>query len=123
MLQLFSGILVALVISDQPSSPKMPWVCVAKDKKGFALDPSGRPFVPWGLNYDHDHEGRLLEDYWEQEWAKVERDFRTMKKLGANVVRIHLQVAKFMDGPDKTNPKALALLERLLRLAEAEGLY
>ena len=24
----------------------MPWVAVSKDKKGFVLDPSGRPFVP-----------------------------------------------------------------------------
>ena len=30
-----------------------------------------------------------------------------MKKLGANVVRIHLQIGKFMDGPDKPNDKAL----------------
>ena len=46
-----------------------------------------------------------------------------MKKLGANVVRIHLQVGKFMDGPDKANAKALARLAKLLRLAEKEHLY
>jgi hypothetical protein len=50
----------------------MPWVQVAKDKKSFILEPSGTPFIPWGFNYDHDHEGRLLEDYWEKEWDKVE---------------------------------------------------
>ena len=51
---------------------EMPWVAVSKDKKGFILDPSGRPFVPWGLNYDHDDKGRLLEDYWDEEWPAVE---------------------------------------------------
>ena len=29
-----------------------------------------------------------------------------MKKLGANVVRIHLQLGKFMEAADKPNEKA-----------------
>jgi hypothetical protein len=49
----------------------MPWVVVAKDKKGFAFEPSGRPFVPWGFNYDHDAKGRLIEDYWDDGWPTV----------------------------------------------------
>jgi hypothetical protein len=100
-----------------------PLIVVAKDKKSFVLEPDGKEFAPWGFNYDHDAKGRLLEDYWEAEWAKVERDFRTMKKLGANVVRIHLQVGKFMESADRANEKALARLAKLLSLAEAEGLY
>src|SRR5207248_10322935 len=51
---------------------EMPWVQVSKDKKGFVLDPPGRPFVPWGFNYDHDEKGRLIEDYWKDEWPTVE---------------------------------------------------
>ena len=31
--------------------------------------------TPWGFNYDHDEAGRLIEDYWDAEWAKVEEDF------------------------------------------------
>ena len=58
---------------------EMPWVAVSKDKNGFVLDPSGRPFVPWGLNYDHDNKGRLLEDYWDDEWPTVEANFGQMK--------------------------------------------
>src|SRR3984893_5480605 len=46
-----------------------------------------------------------------------------MKKLGANVVRIHLQLGKFMDGPDKPNTKALDRLGKLLALAERLRLY
>jgi len=63
----------------------MPWVRVAEDKKGFVLEPSGRRFVPWGFNYGHDDRGRLIEDYWQKEWDKVEAHFAQMKKLGANV--------------------------------------
>jgi hypothetical protein len=102
---------------------EMPWVQVSKDKKGFVLDPSGRPFVPWGFNYDHDEKGRLIEDYWEGEWPKVEADFARMKKLGANVVRVHLQLGKFMNSTDKPNGKALDRLSKLVRLAESTGLY
>ncbi|HXG12627.1 MAG TPA: cellulase family glycosylhydrolase [Gemmataceae bacterium] len=102
---------------------EMPWVAVSKDKKGFVLEPSGRPFVPWGFNYDRDDKGRLIEDYWEDEWPTVEAHFGQMKQLGANVVRVHLQLGKFMDGPDQANAKALDRLGKLLELAERLRLY
>jgi hypothetical protein len=104
-------------------SKALPRVQVSRDKKAFVLEPSGRPFVPWGFNYDHDTQGRLLEDYWETEWPMVESHFAQMKKLGANVVRIHLQLGKFLDGPARPNPRALDRLSRLLGLAERLGLY
>jgi hypothetical protein len=107
----------------QPKPDEMPWVQVAKDRKGFVLEPSGHPFVPWGINYDHDDEGRLIEDYWEDEWPTVEAHFGQMKQLGANVVRVHLQLGKFMDGPDKPNEKALDCLGKLQELAERLRLY
>ena len=65
---------------------ELPWVRVAQDTRSFVRGSSGEPFVPWGFNYDHDENGRLLEDYWDKEWPKVEADFREMKQLGANVV-------------------------------------
>lgn len=104
-------------------SDEMPWVRVSKDKNGFVLTPSDRPFVPWGFNYDRDDKGRLLEDYWDAEWPMIESHFAQMKKLGANVVRIHLQFGRFMDAPDKPNEKALDRLSRLLKLAERQRLY
>ncbi len=115
--------LVVLAFATPLPAAEMPGVVVSKDKKGFALEPSGKKFSPWGFNYDHDEKGRLIEDYWADEWPKVETDFRSMKKLGANVVRIHLQLGKFMDAAAKPNEKSLALLKKLLTLAEAEGLY
>jgi hypothetical protein len=96
---------------------------VAPDKTGFVLIPSRESFIPWGFDYDHDEQGRLIEDYWESEWPKVEADFAQMKKLGANVVRIHLQFSKFVVGPQQTNPKALHRLSQLVDLAERLRLY
>lgn len=102
---------------------EMQWIEVATSKRSFSQRPNERLFVPWGFNYDHDAGGRLLEDYWEANWSDVEADFREMKALGANVVRIHLQVAKFMTGPEQPNDKALAQLAKLVALAEREKLY
>ena len=117
----FFPVLLLGVPTVQAKPDEMPWVAVSKDKKGFVLEPSGRPFMPWGFNYDHDDKGRLIEDYWEDEWPTVEAHFGQMKKLGANVVRIHLQLGKFMDGPDKPNGKALDRLGKLLGLAEKDA--
>src|SRR4029078_3705567 len=40
-----------------------PLIEVAKNRRGFVIADSGRPFVPWGFNYDHDERSRLIEDY------------------------------------------------------------
>lgn len=115
--------LVVYLTSVTGFAAEMPWVRVSEDRTGFVLDPSGKPFVPWGVNYDHDPKGRLIEDYWDDEWTTVERHFRQIKDLGANVVRVHLQLGKFMAAADRPNPAALDRLGKLLALAEREGLY
>ena len=103
------------VTAEDALGGEMQWVRVAHER--FVLSQSGHPFVPWGFNYDHDENGRLLEDYWEKEWGKVEADFGEMKKLGANVVRIHCQVSKFMTAAERPNEVNLDRLVRLATLA------
>jgi hypothetical protein len=101
-------------------------VRVSADGRGFILATSGQPFRVWGVNYDHDasgDNGRLLEDYWTDEWETVREDFQEIRDLGANVVRIHLQLGKFMDAPDTPNSDALSRLRQLLKLAEQSELY
>src|SRR5262249_24334624 len=120
---LLSCILCCLSLASDVRADEMPWVKVSKDKKSFTLELSGKKFIPWGFNYNHDDRGRLLEDYWVKEWDKVEIHFGQMKKLGANVVRIHLQLGKFMQGPEKPNKKALDHLTKLVVLAKKEHLY
>ncbi len=110
-------------VTAAPASSSLQWIKVAKDKRGFVGANAGRPFVPWGFNYDRDYKMRLLEDYWEAEWPTVVGDFREMKQLGANVVRVHLQFARFMEAADRPNQKALDRLGRLVALAEETGLY
>ena len=90
---------------------------------GFERVPSHDRFLPWGFNYDRDDQGHLIEDYWESDWPRVEGDFREMKALGANVVRVHLQFGKFMKSATEPDEKALERLGKLLTLAETTGLY
>jgi len=104
-------------------SPQLEWIKVSSNNKGFVQARSGKPFVVWGVNYDHDSGGALLEDYWRDDWKTVVEDFKEIKALGANVVRIHLQLGKCMKTaklPDEANLKQLA---KLLKLAERTGLY
>jgi hypothetical protein len=113
---LLTSLLLALAL---PAA--MPRVELAKDGQSFVLAPSGQSFVPWGLNYGH--HGKLIEDIWETDWPAIEKDWRDMKAMGANVVRVHLQYAKFMDAPDRPTSKAFDRLAKLLELSESTGLY
>jgi len=120
---LIPAFLLGIGVSPAHAADPLPWIVVSKDKTGFTEEQSGKKFTPWGFNYDHDSQGRLIEDYWSTEWPTVETHFGQMKKLGANVVRVHLQLGQFMEGPDKPNRKSLDQLGKLLALAEKERLY
>jgi hypothetical protein len=84
---------------------------------------SDEPFIVWGVNYDHDRRGRLIEDYWHDEWPIVVADFQEIKQLGANTVRVHLQLRKFMCAAERVHEGNLAKLADLVKLAEDTGLY
>ncbi|UCG60109.1 MAG: cellulase family glycosylhydrolase [Phycisphaerales bacterium] len=102
---------------------KLGLIRLSKDGTQFVSAESGDRFVAWGFNYDHDDAGRLLEDYWQEEWSVVVEDFNEMKDLGANLVRVHPQLGKFMEAADRPNKAALKQLGRLVDLAEKTGLY
>jgi len=107
-----------ILFSGQVFSSDVERIRISKDNFSFILEKSERAFIPWGFNYDHDEKGRLIEDYWGNEWDKVEEDFQEMKELSANVVRIHLQLGKFMLSPEKPNKSALRQLKKVLILAK-----
>jgi hypothetical protein len=119
----FTCFFLAVISPGIVACDEMEWVQVSGNGEGFTLEPSGAVFHPWGFNYDQDGQGNLLEDYWETDWAKVEKAFREMKQVEANVVRIHLQFGKFMKTADEPITSALDRLDRLVRLAERERLY
>jgi len=111
---------MVLFAADAPEV-KLERIAIAPDGKGFIGVDSKRPFRPWGVNYGN--EGRLMEDFWDTEWQTIEGDFREIREMGGNVVRVHLQFNRFMDAADKPNAKSFAQLTRMLRLAEQTGVY
>lgn len=107
----------------------MPRISVSADKTSFVAGDAKRSFAPWGFNYLGRFE-QLAEDDWETEegWQRIETDFAQMKRLGANVVRWHLQFETFMEaaetsGECKPRPAALARLKKLLAVARKNELY
>ncbi len=116
--------LLALTVKIPPAGANsLEHIRVSDDGSHFVRAKSGTRFVVWGVNYDHDDTGSLLDEYWIEDWDTVVEDFAEIKALGANCVRIHLQVGKFMLAPDRVSPQAIAQLKRLVRLAEETGLY
>jgi glutamate racemase len=105
------------------SEPPLPWIRVSDDKSHFTAGDDAKPFRPMGFNYDHDADGRLIEDYWHAEWDRVVDDFKDMHELGANVVRVHLQFGRFMKSPTEANAAELERLAKLLELAQQQRLY
>jgi hypothetical protein len=114
------AICAACATGPRGASTQLERICV--DGHHFVECTSRRPFAPRGFNYDHDRRFRLIEDYWDAEWPVVEADFGELRALGANTVRVHLQLARFLSGPQSPNAQALARLDALLSLAEREHL-
>ncbi len=99
------------------------WIKLDESGSHFVRSPSGNEFIVWGVNYDHNRSGRLIEDYWHSGFDTVREDFKEIKKLGANAVRIHLQLGRFMKTPKRANQAELKQLARVVELAETTGLY
>lgn len=95
----------------------------ASDGTHFVRADTSATFTAWGFNYDHDSSSRLLEDYWVDEWQTVLEDFLEMKMLGANAVRIHPQLGRFMKSPTEPDEASLAQLKRLVEYSQEIGLY
>jgi len=96
---------------------------ITEDK--LFLTSSGELFFPWGFNYTNPQIIGLIEDNWDSEntWAIIEEDFAEMKRYSANIVRIHLQLHRFMNNANTPNQSALQKLQRLVEVAEDAGLY
>ncbi len=124
LLTVFLLLLASISLTAAPAlAETLQPIRVSPDGTHFVRGEKGERFVVWGVNYDHDGSGRLLDEYWFDEWDTVVEDFREIKAMGANCVRVHLQLGKFMSGPDEANDRALRQLARLVELAEETGLY
>lgn len=110
-----------------PHQPRNGYARLVATAAGFFDETSMRRFVPWGLRLNLD--SKLLEDTWESNRFEVVSDFREIKRMGANTLRLMLQFERFVDPPSVGNPygtpneASLEDLIELVTLAEETGLY
>jgi hypothetical protein len=106
-------------IAEHPALQK---IRISSNGNDFILADSGEKFIPWGFNYLGTY-SRLIEEYWGEDWPSIERDFREMRKLGANVVRIHLQFGTYMTDLNTFDQSELKRLRKMLNLSRELGMY
>ena len=95
---------------------------LATGSLGF-LRPDGSRFVPFGLTYYRPGTG-WAPQVWKKFDAEATRaDFRRMKELGVNCVRVFLSYGSFYSEPGRLNPDGLARFDELLGIAATTGLY
>jgi len=119
---LFVGLVLFTGLSASADS-ELERIVISEDQTHFVSAASNTRFTPWGVNYDHNTEGQLLEEYWLDEWDATVEDFKEIKSLGGNVARVHLQVSAFMNSATETSQTSINQLKKLLILAEDTGLY
>ena len=99
----------------------------APSVQGAELTLAGEPFRVYGFNYigGADRMGtlRFFARPTPRRHDQIARDMSTARRLGANSLRIYLELFAFIDGADgRPRREALVALERVLREAEAVGL-
>lgn len=108
-----------------PASPPptpLPRISVAKDGRSFE-DASGKPFVPFGVNYFRPGTGWAPQLWKRFDPDATRRDFALLKAHGGNCVRVFLSYGSFYPTPGALSPDGLSVFDRFLKLAEEAGLY
>jgi hypothetical protein len=95
-------------------------------RQGADLVAAGEPFKVLGFNYGLGRRYPILayfDDPTERRLRTVVADMREARLLGANTLRVYLELAAFMDGPRQPSHRALAALAELLGEAERLRVY
>ncbi len=88
---------------------------------GHYFERNGRPFLPAGVHWVP----AKAAMQWPLEWdpVSIEADFRAMRALGVNTVRLDLLWPWFEPRPGDYNPAAFAQLDTLIELAHRYQIY
>jgi hypothetical protein len=93
--------------------------------KGTSLVAGGRPFRAFGFN--HMFQVHPTLDYLAEPTPaglrRVRRDFSKARRLGANTIRVFLELPVFMTGPVRVRQAQLQALRRVITAAEHRRLY
>ncbi len=112
----------ACYAEEQTAEPPLPKVRVAANGRTFETA-DGRPFVPMGVNYYRPGTGWAPQLWKKFDPEATRRDFARMQQLGVNCVRVFLTYGSFFMERDSLRSEGLAKFDRLLKIAEAAGIY
>jgi endo-1,4-beta-mannosidase len=101
---------------------QLPKVKVANDGRSFETE-SGRPFVPFGVNYYRPGTGWAPQVWKRFDAEATRKDFARMKEWGVNCVRVFLSYGSFYTDPGVLRQEGLDKFDRFLSLAEQAGIY
>ena len=94
--------------------------------RGNRLYAGERPWRAWGMNWglgDHAPVIAYFNDPSSAHLALLATELRTARAIGANSMRIYLQLDQVMATPTQPRQRTLTALRRLLALAQADGIY
>jgi hypothetical protein len=95
-------------------------------RHGGDLFAAGERFRAWGFNYGIGERYPILSYFdrpTERRLQRVVADMREARVLGANTLRVYLEIKSFMKGPDQPRRRAFAALATLLDEAERLQVY
>jgi hypothetical protein len=84
------------------------------------------PWRAWGMNWgigDHAPVLAYFDNPVKSRFEVLASELRTARALGANSMRIYLELGQVMKSSAQARPRTLAALRRLLALAELEQIY
>jgi hypothetical protein len=93
---------------------------------GNRLYAGSRPWRAWGMNWgvgDHAPVVAYFNSPTAANLAALSAELRTARSIGANSMRIYLQLAQVMATPARPRQRTLTALERLLALAQHDRIY
>ncbi len=99
-----------------------PKIQVAPDGRGF-VDARGKPFVPFGVTYYRPHTGWAPQVWKQFDPVATREDFKRMKKLGVNCVRVFLSYGSFYNEEGKLDAAGLEKFDQFLSIAEDARIY
>jgi hypothetical protein len=93
---------------------------------GNRLYAGTRPWRAWGMNWglgDHAPVVAYFDDPSAANLAVLASELRTARQMGANSMRVYLQLGQVMATSTTPRRSALTALQRLLALAQRDGVY
>jgi endo-1,4-beta-mannosidase len=102
--------------------PEMGLIAVSADGESFVERPSGRPYVPFGVNYYDPNTGWAPKIWRQFHPDRVAKHFEVMRGLGVNCARVFLTAATFQPDVNTIDERTLAKLDTFIGIARQSGI-